>query len=276
MRSTPQIRVMTLNVYGPANPDWDRRYPLLARTIADLDPDVVALQEVPVDTPDVLETLLGDRYHIAHFARPSDDGIAGTLGTRWPHEVVRRVDLGITELARQTLPWTETVIVSTETPVGPLVVAHHKPSWPFPAEVERERQAMLAVDALESHLATREAHAVVLGDFDATPDSASLQLWRGRRPFDGRSVCYQDAWEYAHPTDPGFTFDLTNPLVASGEVATAVSRRIDYVLVRSLLHGPTLRVTSCARVLDAPVGDVWGSDHFGVVADLALPSEPVT
>jgi hypothetical protein len=31
---------------------------------------------------------------------------------------------------------------------------------------------------------------VVLGDFDATPDSASLSFLRGRRPVDGLSVCY--------------------------------------------------------------------------------------
>jgi hypothetical protein len=27
---------------------------------------------------------------------------------------------------------------------------------------------------------------------------------------------------------------------------------------------------------DSPVDGIWGSDHFGVVADLALPDEPVT
>ncbi len=53
-----------------------------------------------------------------------------------------------------------------------------------------------------------------------------------------------------------------------------MSRRIDPVLVRSGIHGPTLQVTSCARVLDEPVGDVWASDHSGVLADLALPGHP--
>ena len=54
-------------------------------------------------------------------------------------------------------------------------------------------------------------------------------------------------------------------------MATAVSRRIDYILVRSGPHGPTLRVDSCARVLDMDVDGVWGSDHFGVTAELSLP-----
>ena len=62
-------------------------------------------------------------------------------------------------------------------------------------------------------------HAVVLGDFDATPDSASLSFLRGRRPVDGFSVCYQDVWEYLHPDDPGRTFDLENVTVAHNTAA---------------------------------------------------------
>ncbi len=114
----------------------------------------------------------------------------------------------------------------------------------------------------------------MLGDFDATPDAASMQFWRGRRSLDGVSVCYQDAWETVRPGEPGPTFSAENPLVRAGEVATAVSRRIDYVLVRSGIHGPTLQVLACHRLLDEPVDGVWASDHFGVVADLALPDHP--
>lgn len=55
-------------------------------------------------------------------------------------------------------------------------------------------------------------------------------------------------------------------------MATAVTRRIDYILVRSIRHGPTLKVDHCQRVLDEPVDGVWASDHFGVLADLVLPA----
>ena len=33
-------------------------------------------------------------------------------------------------------------------------------------------------------------------------------------------------------------------------------------------------VTGCRRCFDEPVGGVWPSDHFGVVADLAVPAHP--
>ena len=65
-----------------------------------------------------------------------------------------------------------------------------------------------------------------------------------------------------------------NPLVRAGEVATAVSRRIDYVLVRAGRHGPLLQVMNCERLLAGPVDSVWASDHYGVIADLSLPEHP--
>jgi endonuclease/exonuclease/phosphatase family metal-dependent hydrolase len=263
-----------MNVYGPGNPDWDRRHLLVGRTIRALDPDVVALQEVPVGSTEALDRLLGRGLHLTHFSRASDDGVAGTLGTRWPHRVVSEIDLRISDRSRPTLPWCAALVVEMDTPLGPTVVTHHKPSWPFPFELERERQAVMVARFLEGHIGERHLHAVVLGDFDATPDSASMQFWRGRRPVDDISVCYQDAWEYRHPQEAGYTFDLANPLVRDGEVATAVTRKIDHILVRSELHGPTLVVADCRRVLDEPVDGVWASDHFGVVADLVLPRGP--
>src|SRR4051794_1687898 len=94
---------------------------------------------------------------------------------------------------------------------------------PFPFEYEREQQAVLVAGALEDHIGPRDVHAIVLGDFDATPDSASLEFWRGRRPVDGFSVCYQDTWEYAHPDEPVTTsacsstssYQLTHPASAA-------------------------------------------------------------
>jgi endonuclease/exonuclease/phosphatase family metal-dependent hydrolase len=272
MRAPDTLRVVTYNVYGPANPDWERRHALIRSTLRNLDADVVALQEVPVDQG-FLEDLLGPGYHFGHFSQATD-GVAGTLATLWPQRRVTELDLRISQRVEDTLTWCAALVVEVDTPVGTVVVAHHKPTWPFPFELEREAQAVLLARTLEEHIGDRTLHAVVLGDFDATPDSASLSFLRGRRPVDGLSVCYQDAWEHAHPDDPGRTFDLENPLVREGEVATAVSRRIDHVLVRAGLHGPTLLVRDCRRVLDAPVDGVWASDHYGVLADLVLPEQP--
>jgi len=265
-----RLRVATLNVLGPANPDWERRRRVVAGALQRSDADVVALQEVPIaSAPEVVDELLGSRYDVRGFARTARDGVGAVLATRHRHRVVEEIDQRCTPRSRD-FPWCATLLVEVDTPVGRTLVAHHKPSWQFGYEYERERQALAAARAIEQH-AGAVAHAVVLGDFDATPDAASMQFWRGRRSLDGVSVCYQDAWETVRPAEPGHTFSAENPLVRAGEVATAVSRRIDYVLLRSGVHGPTLTVQSCDRLLDLPVGGVWASDHFGVVADLVTP-----
>lgn len=269
----PVLRVVTMNVLGPANPGWEVRRRVLADGLQRLDPDVVALQEVPIATaPQVVDELLGPGYHVRGFARAAPDGVGGALATRWHHRVVEEVDQRGAGRARE-FAWCATLLVEVHTPAGRVLVAHHKPSWQFGYELEREQQALAAARAVERHAGGVD-HTVVLGDFDATPDAASMLFWRGRRSLDGESVAYQDAWETARSGEPGHTFTSQNPLVRAGEVATAVSRRIDYVLVRCSPHGPTLSVQRCDRVLDQPVDGVWASDHFGVVADLAVPDHP--
>jgi endonuclease/exonuclease/phosphatase family metal-dependent hydrolase len=272
MTEDGRLRVVTMNVLGPANPGWEQRRVVLARALRQLDADVVALQEVPIgSSPGIVEELLGPGLHVRRLARPSADGVGAVLATRAPHRTVVELDQRIRPAA-EALPWCATSVVAVESAVGPVLIAHHKPSWEFGFEAEREQQALRAARAIEEHV--QSAHAVVLGDFDATPEAASMQFWRGLRSLDGVSVCYQDAWETVHPHDPGHTFSSDNPLVRAGEVATALSRRIDHVLVRADAHGPSLQVLACERVLDHPIGGVWASDHFGVVADLAVPDHP--
>jgi hypothetical protein len=42
--------------------------------------------------------------------------------------------------------------------------------------------------------------------------------------------------------------------------------------VRCGNHGPTFDIAACALLFDEPIDRVWASDHFGVVADLAVPA----
>ena len=136
-------------------------------------------------------------------------------------------------------------------------------------EYERELQAVAASRFVEDLLGKREvSHVVLAGDLNAAPDSASVRFWRGLQSLDAMSVSYRDAWESVHPLDPGHTFTPHNPLVAGGEWALEVGRRIDYVMLRCADQGPTLDVSACERIFDKPVEGVWASDHFGVVAIL--------
>lgn len=176
-----QLRVVTFNVLGPANLRWRERAPLITETLRRLEPDVVALQEVPIGAePDAVHALVGPGYDVRGFARTAEDGVGGALATRRPHRLVGEIDQ---RRSPHSLPWAGTLLVEVDTDVGRVLVAHHKPSWQFGAEHEREQQAVAAARLIEQH-ADAADHALVLGDFDATPDAASLAFLRGRRSLD--------------------------------------------------------------------------------------------
>jgi endonuclease/exonuclease/phosphatase family metal-dependent hydrolase len=159
------------------------------------------------------------------------------------------------------------VRIAAPEPMGSVLLVHHKPTWQSRVERERELQAVRSARIVEEILGGEERHVVLAGDFDATPDAASIRFWTGRQSIDGTSVYYQDAWEAVHGNAPGHTFTPDNA-IRSDRWRPRPGRRIDYVMVRCGDHGATLDVTDCQLAFDRPVDGVWASDHFGVVADL--------
>lgn len=267
------VRLLTLNVLASEYADWSRRRPVLADGLRALRPDIVALQEVVrIADVDGVEELLGPGFHIAWHPATDVHGVGAALASRWPYGEVCCLDLRVTPRAAES-SWIGTVAaeVLAPAPLGPILVVHHKPNWQLTFEYERELQAVAAARFVEDLVADKAHHVVLLGDFDARPDAASIRFWTGRQSLDGFSVCYQDAWESAHPESSGHTFTPLNPLVRTGDMPLERGRRIDYVMVRSGSHGPTLDVASCARVFDRPEQDVQPSDHYGLLAELVLP-----
>ena len=270
------MRVLTLNLLAPDKGDYRRRRPVLAEGLARLRPDVVALQEtVWGDGTDQAVELLGPGYEVARHPGRSADGVGAAMASRWPLGSVEQVDLRVPERP-PALSWAAALVaeVLAPPPLGPLLFVHHKPTWPYGAERERELQAVTTARSVEELVAGRDRHVILAGDFDAPPDAASIRFWTGRQSLEGVSVCYQDAWEVAHPGEAGHTFSPRNPLVTAGEMALERGRRIDYVMARCGVHGPRLDVAGCELVFDQPVGGVWASDHFGVLADLEPPRRP--
>jgi endonuclease/exonuclease/phosphatase family metal-dependent hydrolase len=288
------MRVLTQNLWGlyyplpgpgigKARPGADPpaalrdRLAVLADGLRALDPDLAAFQEaIHHDDYDQLPDLLGPGYHLAHQTRREADGSGVSLASRWPLGEVHEVDLQLTPRTNGFLSVALVAEVEAPPPIGPLLFVNHKPNFELHLEHERGLQAVATASFIERLVAERERHVVVAGDFDATPDPASLRFWRGRQGLGDTSVCYRDAWEHTHRDEPGHTFTPETPLVAEGTWPLDRGRRIDYVLVRCAGHGPSLDITACARTFDQPVDGVWGSDHFGVVADLAVaPPEPL-
>jgi endonuclease/exonuclease/phosphatase family metal-dependent hydrolase len=265
------IRILTFNILSADHADWERRREVARTELQAIRPDIVALQETtPGHGSDQALDLLGAGYHVMEHPTHSEDQVGAVLASRWPFSAAHEIDLAVAP----RVPSAPAVVAELELPepFGLMVVVHHGAAYQFGYARERELQAVTCARFVEQLIAGRDAHVLVLGDFNDDSDSASVRFWTGRQSLEGYSVAYLDAWEATHPADAGPTFSPANPLVRAGQMPLELGRRIDYIMIRSGIHGPTLAVADCQRVLDEPVNGVWASDHFGVIADLEVPA----
>jgi endonuclease/exonuclease/phosphatase family metal-dependent hydrolase len=269
----PIVHVVTLNCWNVSEP-YDERMALIRADLAALRPDVIALQEIVVrrDGFDQAAMILGDLGYAWVFGPafrwdeddpllPPDSGRGDAFGnvvaSRWP---IRASTL-------RALPGTETnerrsvLAARIETPGGMLPVLTTHLNWRFDQGVVRERQvAAVATLAAEWRRETDLA-PILMGDFNAEPESTEIRFLCGLASLGGRSVYFQDAWRIAGD-GAGFTWDNRNRFAA---LEHEPNRRIDYVLVglpnaRSGQGG----IESAQLAFTKPRGDVFPSDHFGL------------
>jgi endonuclease/exonuclease/phosphatase family metal-dependent hydrolase len=263
-----QIRVLTLNLWGRKG-KWTDRRRVLSDGLRGLSPDLIAFQEAIVDDEDQVRDLVGPGWHIAHQQARDPEGMGVSVVSRWPLGTIHELDLHLTERTDVFPCVTLAAELDAPAPLGPILFVNHFPSYQLAYEHERELQAVAAARLIEDLVARRCCHVVLAGDLDADPAATSIRFWTGRQSLDGLSVCYRDAWEGVHPGEPGHTFSPANP---RHEPRDWPFLRIDYLLVRCTEEGPTLDIVACDLAFDTSVGGEWASDHFGVIADLRVPS----
>ena len=269
MHTKRSVRVVAQNVWARFG-DGPARRDVLRDGLRRAEPDLAAfIESVKTDDYDLVEDLLGSAYEIVYESRRDRQGIGIALASRWPIQRVTEIDLRVTDRTAQLDDAALAAEILAPVPVGPLLFIAANPKWEMGYERERELQALVVARFAEHHAREHGGHVIVAGDFDATPDAASIRFLTGRQSLEGESVCYRDAWDSAHPEAAGHTFTpVENPLVSDGETAWDIPRRIDYVFVRCDNYGPTLDVGRCERLFDEPRNGVWASDHFGVLAEL--------
>lgn len=267
------MRVVMQNLWGRRGA-WPERREVLIAGLRELRPDlVVFLEAIKTDEYDQASDLLGPEYHLVHqtnreTGEPPDvePGQGFAVASLWPLGEVRELDLQVTPRTAGFACGMLAAEVHAPDPIGPVLFVNYLPSWKLNLEYERELQAVAATRFIDDLIGERNMHVVMAGDLDADPAASSVRFWTGRQSLGGTSVCYRDAWESAHPGEPGDTFTPENPLVADPDWPF---RRIDYIFVRCGEHGgPTLAIAGCERIFDRPLDGVWASDHFGVRADL--------
>jgi endonuclease/exonuclease/phosphatase family metal-dependent hydrolase len=274
-----RIRFMTQNIWGVQG-GWPARRDALVATLRQADPDILVLQEVVLtDTFDQLATLGIDRLpHRVHQANHAGNDMPGArdmglaIAARWPFDVVAHVDLR-THRDDAARPWAALVVrFDFGARLGSLLLVAAKPSWQLDREATREVQALRLARLATSHRGRMPT--IMLGDFDATPQAASMRFLTGKQSLQGESTYFADAWESLHPEESGYTWTTANP-TAVPEIERLIGpgdhhRRIDYILVGRFdpRRSVDSRILSCEVITGVEAGVAPPSDHYGVVADI--------
>jgi len=275
------LRVGTLNIWNRSGP-WFERLALIRAELGERKLDVLGLQEVlrltasdgsaPSQADEIAEGS-GIDYQSA-YARGSDLG----GGLEFGNAILSRYPI----IESEALPFPATAGVTgrcvlyalLDTPWGELPVFNTHLSWELYKGNERIKQVRLLVDYVFEFapLSKKTLPPIVMGDFNAEPDSDEIRYMKGHATIGGRSVYFADAWIYGAEREdgtlpPGYTFDRNNAFAA---LAHEPPRRIDYIFVR----GPDRKFRGEPLSTELAFCDkrdgVWPSDHFGVVTNLAM------
>jgi endonuclease/exonuclease/phosphatase family metal-dependent hydrolase len=107
------------------------------------------------------------------------------------------------------------------------------------------------------------------GDFNAPPDADEIRFLAGRHTLAGERGLWQDAFARVHADARGLTWARRNPMTEALPFLER-DRRIDFIFVSQEGRDGRGRVVDCRVVLDEPIDGTWPSDHFGVLADVAV------
>lgn len=244
----------TLNLRADAD-RWHERMPLVIDALHETDADVIGLQEVRLQIEqahriaDALNRRRPSRPYIVYLCEDwySPHILANALLSRLPVNHTERIELAAGYRTAQRIR----VCVDGHSIDIANTHLHHKP---YRSEEVRQAQLQQIVDWLCASPDRAEA-SVLMGDLNARPDTATIQLARRY---------WRSAHEAVNGCEPVFTFPT--PLRRD---CRAASRTIDYIFYTpGMLHPRQAHV-----IADQPHpadAYLYPSDHFGITAEFIL------
>ena len=259
-----RLKVLTWNIWWRFGP-WEERADVIASNLAEIDADVIALQEVwehgGTNFAAQLAAKLGFHYVFENCMNVGDTGFGNAILSRWPIETTDKVALYGKE---QTGEARLAIYAEIDGPRGkiPLFTTHL--NWKFDQSHIRQKQVADLARFIDSKPSLKFP-PVLCGDLNADPDAEELRMLNGLTtgPVDG--LVFHDAWGFAGDGSAGMTWDNTNTYVAMDFEA---DRRIDYILVGQPAAKGAGHIVECTVVGNKPVNDIYPSDHFAVLAEL--------
>jgi endonuclease/exonuclease/phosphatase family metal-dependent hydrolase len=268
------LRVLTLNIWNRQGP-WEARVAAIRDGLARFDPHLVGMQEVLAPEPgvagvsQVAEIAQGLGWHTAFGTAWSSGGIAfgNAVLSRWPIAESRALPLPNMGTDEQRC----LLRARIEAPCGALWMFVTHLNWRLDEGWVREAQVQAIAEHLRPTQRDGELPPILVGDFNAEPDSDEIRYVRGLSSLGGRSFYLVDAFAAAGDGSRGATYCRRNPFA---EGLREPDRRIDYVFVGRPDRVGQGDVTSARVCFDEPHHGVFASDHFGVLATLRVEDPP--
>ncbi len=267
-----RVRVVTWNLwwrYGA----WRERRDAIIDELLRVKPDLCGLQEVWSDRGENLAVSVADELGLYMVYAPSPApgkwqrkigdpsvGIGNAVLSRWPitESEVRRLPVGDEPDEGRVVLHAQ---INSPFASIPFFTTHLNTPWGQSAL----RQAQVRVIAEFMREKSGDFPPILTGDFNAMPDYDEIRSLVGKKPPPARGFVLFDAWSYARPLEPGWTWDRRNPHVAATLEPNA---RIDYVFVGLPNDDGQGQVLDVELIGTEPAGGLWPSDHFGVLARL--------
>lgn len=256
------FRAATLNIWSRFGP-WEERLAAIRKGVETHAPDILGMQEVLRFQDFDQAALVADgAYHIAWGEASENHGypIGNAILSRWPivaTEVEPLPDGGTDE--RRSI-----VYALVDSPYGKIPFFCTHLNWKLHEGHVRQLQVRAVAEFVARLAPISGFPPVVVGDFNAEPDSDEIRFMRGLTGLGGKCVYFADAFGVAGE-GRGVTFSKRN---AFAEPLREPERRIDYVFVRGpddAQRGEPIEARVC---FDQPYDGVFPSDHFGVIATI--------
>jgi endonuclease/exonuclease/phosphatase family metal-dependent hydrolase len=258
------LRVATWNLWWRFGP-WEQRAEAILATLRAADADVIALQEVWEEGERNQAAELADAlgYHHAYAFKYEFEGVCfgNAVLSRWPITAQEHLFLPAPPDQDEGRLILRADIDGARGPLS--VFSTHLHYRLYHGHIRQEQVRALCPFIRDTAVA--DFPAILCGDFNAVSDSDEIRLLTGKAAVPAPPLVFRDVWELAPGDGPGLTWSNTNPYAAAEAETPA---RIDYIFVSWPEAGGRGHAVAARLLGDLPVGDVWASDHFGIVADL--------
>ena len=245
------MKIISLNTWQEKGP-WQKRWDLIFKDLKQYDADIVGLQEVfNMEWAEEARKRSGYPY-LAVSGEHS--GLIFLLKYKPVEQacLIMKTQSPTEDYKRYAF------YVRVDTPAGPVALFNTHLSWKADEGATRMGQMAELIAFVKEK--AQGAPAVILGDLNTAPDTAAVLLLRDAER-------WIDTYAAVNPKSAGLTWDYRNPY-AEKERDKMAERRIDYIWVTSLT-GPFAKIESSKVVFDRPEGDIWPSDHLGVLTEFS-------